>query len=106
MKRLACLVCAGVLAAAVPALAQDNFQAVSAAKTLFEQGQKQIEEKNYDSACASFKASNESVARVGTLLNLADCYEKAGKLASAWGAYFDAISLGRRQNKPEYEEFA
>jgi hypothetical protein len=83
-----------------------SFQAVSTAKTLFEQGQKQLEDKNYEAACASFKASNEAVARVGTLLNLGDCYEKAGKLASAWGAYFDAISLGRRQGKPEYEEFA
>jgi hypothetical protein len=106
MKRLACLICAGIIASAASAHAQDNFQAVSAAKTLFEQGQKQMEDKNYDGACQSFKASNEAVARVGTLLNLADCYEKAGKLASAWGAYFDAISLGRRQNKPEYEEFA
>ena len=106
MKRLACLICAGIVAMAVSAHAQDNFQAVSAAKTLFEQGQKQMEDKNYDGACQSFKASNEAVARVGTLLNLADCYEKAGKLASAWGAYFDAIALGRRQQKPEYEEFA
>jgi hypothetical protein len=85
---------------------QTSFQAVATAKTLFEQGQKQLEDKNYDAACASFKASNEAVARVGTLLNLGDCYEKAGKLASAWGAYFDAVSLGRRQGKPEYEEFA
>jgi len=106
MNRLACLICAGIVAATASAHAQDNFQAVSAAKTLFEQGQKQMEDKNYDAACQSFKASNEAVARVGTLLNLADCYEKAGKLASAWGAYFDAISTGRRQNKPEYEEFA
>jgi hypothetical protein len=106
MKRLACLICAAIVATAASAHAQDNFQAVGAAKTLFEQGQKQMEEKNYDAACQSFKASNEAVARVGTLLNLADCYEKAGKLASAWGAYYSAISLGRRQNKPEYEEFA
>jgi hypothetical protein len=104
---------AAVLVWATPVAAQDrpgdtapNFQAISTAKTLFEQGQKQLEDKSYDAACASFKASNEAVARVGTLLNLGDCYEKAGKLASAWGAYFDAISLGRRQGKPDYEEFA
>jgi hypothetical protein len=95
----------------LPAFAQQqqdspNFQAIATAKTLFEQGQKQLEDKNYEAACASFKASNDAVARVGTLLNLGDCYEKAGKLASAWGAYFDAISLGRRQGHPEYEEFA
>jgi len=83
-----------------------NYQAIAAAKTLFDQAQAQMTQKNYAAACASFKASNEAVARVGTLLNLADCYEKAGKLASAWGAYFDAINLGRRQGRPEYEEFA
>ena len=114
MKRFACSTGIGIalLAWSLTAGAQQqqggegNFQAVSAAKTLFDQGQKQMEEKNYAAACASFKASNEQVARVGTLLNLADCYEKAGKLASAWGAYFDAINLGRRQGRPEYEEFA
>ena len=115
MRRFAFAVSAGLLAWSASAAAQTqpqpqhdeaNFQAVSAAKTLFDQGQKQMADGNYAAACASFKASNEAVARVGTLLNLADCYEKAGKLASAWGAYFDAISLGRRQGHPEYEEFA
>jgi hypothetical protein len=110
-QRFACLVACAVVWA-VPAAAQDkpqdtqSFQAVATAKALFEQGQKQLEDKNYDAACASFKASNDASARVVTLLNLGDCYEKAGKLASAWGAYFDAIGLGRRQGKPEYEEFA
>ncbi|HEY1957912.1 MAG TPA: hypothetical protein VGH28_19965 [Polyangiaceae bacterium] len=113
MKRFACATSVALLAWSASAVAQQaqpqeegSFQAVSAAKTLFDQGQKQMEEKNYAAACASFKASNEQVARIGTLLNLADCYEKAGKLASAWGAYFDAINLGRRQGRPEYEEFA
>ncbi len=113
MKRLGVTLCEAFVVAMVatsPVFAQSNdgpnFQAISAAKTLFEQGQKQLEEKNFDAACASFKASNEAVARVGTLLNLGDCYEKAGHLASAWGAYFDAINLGRRQGKPEYEEYA
>jgi len=102
VRRASVFLLAAVLWGA-PASAQES---VSTAKTLFEQGQKQLEDKNYDAACASFKASNDAVARVGTLLNLGDCYEKANKLASAWGAYFDAINLGRRQGKPEYEEFA
>jgi hypothetical protein len=101
-----------VLAWSGSALAQQsqgdspNFQAINTAKALFEQGQKQLADGKLDAACASFKASNDAVGRVGTLLNLGDCYEKAGKLASAWGAYFDAIALGRRQGKPEYEDFA
>ena len=108
MRRFA-FVCGAVLCVASSSFAQDNspnFQAINTAKALFEKGQKDLEAGNFDSACASFKASNDAVARVGTLLNLGDCYEKAGKLASAWGAYFDAIALGRRQGKPEYEDFA
>src|SRR5215831_10660252 len=105
MRRFAWVAAALTLAWAGSVYAQqdsENFQAVAAAKTLFEQGQHAMEKGDYEAACASFKASNEAVARVGTLLNLAACYEKAGKLASAWGAYFDAIAVGRRQNKPEY----
>ncbi len=109
MNRFASVCGALVLVWCATASAQNdsqNFQAVNTAKALFEQGQKQLADGNVEAACASFKASNDSVARVGTLLNLGDCYEKAGKLASAWGAYFDAIALGRRQGKPEYEDFA
>lgn len=116
MRRIGIASAAAVLAWSLSASAQSsgaqpphdsaNFQAISAAKTLFDQGQKQMADKNYTAACASFKASNNAVARVGTLLNLADCYEKAGKLASAWGAYYDSINLGRRQGHPEYEAFA
>ncbi len=103
MRRFASVCGAVLLFASASALAQNdspNFQAINTAKALFEKGQKDLADGNFDSACASFKASNDAVARVGTLLNLGDCYEKGGKLASAWGAYFDAIALGRRQGKP------
>jgi len=84
----------------------NNAERVAAAKSLFDQGQSLMDQKNFGDACAKFRASNEQVAKVGTLLNLADCYEKNGQNASAWATYNDAIGLGRRQGRPEFEEFA
>lgn len=99
-----------LLATSAPALAQDvaapNAERTAAAKTLFDQAQSLMEQKKFPEACSKFLASNLQVARVGTLLNLGDCYEKNGQNASAWATYNDAISLGRRQGRPEYEEFA
>ena len=99
-----------LLATSAPALAQDtagpNAERTAAAKTLFDQAQALMEQKKFPEACSKFQASNQQVARVGTLLNLGDCYEKNGQNASAWATYNDALNLGRRQGRPEYEEFA
>ena len=45
-------------------------------------------------------------AAAGTLLNLAVCNEKIGKLASAWGEFRDAASEARRMNRPDREQLA
>jgi hypothetical protein len=99
-----------LLATSAPALAQDaaapNAERTAAAKTLFDQAQSLMEQKKFPEACSKFLASNLQVARVGTLLNLGDCYEKNGQNASAWATYNDALNLGRRQGRPEYEDFA
>ena len=86
-----------------PAPSAEN---VAAAKTLFDEAQKAMDAKRYPEACAKFLASEQKFPKVGTLLNLADCYEKNGQTASAWITYNDSIALGRKQGRPEYEEFA
>jgi serine/threonine-protein kinase len=43
---------------------------------------------------------------IGTLLNLALCYEKSGKTASAWTTYRDAAAMARKQGDSEREKFA
>ena len=99
---------AAVLLFASAALAQEapSAESVAAAKALFDDAQRAMDEKRYPDACGKFLASQQKVAKVGTLLNLADCYEKNGQTASAWITYNESISLGRKQGRPEYEEFA
>lgn len=57
-------------------------------------------------ACPKFEASQQLDPGLGTVLNLADCYEKLGKTASAWTEYRDAISLARASGSKVREEFA
>jgi serine/threonine-protein kinase len=66
----------------------------AAAEALFEQGRKLLSEQKYAEACDKLEASHKLDPGVGTLLYLGDCYEKAGKLASAWAAFEEAASLG------------
>jgi hypothetical protein len=72
---------------------------VAAAEALFQDGRKLMEAKKYAQACAKFAASQKLDPRSGTLLNLADCYEKNGQIASAWARFREAETLARRQNR-------
>lgn len=110
MARRALLVaCALALTAAAGARADDapiDRQNAAVAKELFDQGLKLLDDGKFAEACAKFSASNQSAAKVSTLLNLGNCYEKTGQLASAWGAYNEAIALARRTSRADYEAFA
>ena len=69
----------------------------SAAKILFNQGLEFFANKQYEAACARFEASLQYWRGIGSLGKLAECYEKLGKVASAWRLYREAASqAGRR----------
>jgi hypothetical protein len=59
------------------------------AEQLFRDGKKLMEQKQYGEACDAFQASQRLDPTVNTLANLADCREKNGQLASAWGLFLD-----------------
>jgi len=92
-----------VLGAARPAVAQDNSATVEA---LFNEGKRLAAAGNLAEACPKFLASYNLDPRTGTLLNLADCYEKNGQLASAWARFVEVRTLAQRANQPERAEYA
>jgi hypothetical protein len=57
---------------------------------LFEEGRRLAAGGKYAQACPKFEASLELVPGIGTQLNLADCYEHLGRIASAWTTFRDA----------------
>lgn len=65
----------------------------AAAEALFTEGRELMEKKQYAEACAKFQKSSDIAPAVGTLLNLGECYEKVGKMASAWSRYKAAENL-------------
>ena len=99
------LVISASCCAASPAFAQstDNSAAVEA---LFTEGKRLAGEGRFAQACPKFLASYNLEARVGTLLNLADCYEKNGQLASSWARFTEARTLAARGNQPERAQYA
>jgi hypothetical protein len=94
------VVCAGLLATA-PAAAQN-----AAAEALFNQGRELMKQKKFAEACEKFQDSHELDPSVGALLNLADCREQNGQIASAWATFREAASLARQRNDKKREQTA
>jgi hypothetical protein len=76
------------------------------AETLFFTARGLMEAGRYTEACGKLGESYRLDAASGTLLNLAVCNEKIGKIASAWGEFRDSISEARKQNRPDREQLA
>jgi hypothetical protein len=87
----------GVLALVGTAHAQPQDQpasaSIAAAEQLFNEARTLAEKGDYASACPRFEASYKLDAALGTLLNIATCYEKYGRLASAWGRYREVVAV-------------
>jgi hypothetical protein len=72
----------------------------AAADALFDSARAAMDRGDLTTACQQFRASERLDAAVGTELNLADCEEKRGNLASAWELYRTAAEkLGERDER-------
>jgi len=93
------------LATPMRANAQDAM-AKATAEALFSDGKRLMAAGNYDAACPKFAASQKLDPGVGTALNLADCYEKAGRIASAWWEFRSAMSAAYAAGSKDREQLA
>jgi hypothetical protein len=72
----------------VPMIARsENGADAARAEALFAEGRRLMAAHDYGAACPKFADSQALDPAPGTALNLATCYERAGKLASAWAAF-------------------
>src|SRR3984885_15543934 len=74
----------------------------SVAEALFEEGRKLVADGNFAEACPKFADSQRLDPSPATLLNLASCYEKSGRTASAWATYREAASADSAAGRAEY----
>ena len=97
MKRLtsATLLLAAVATSSV--CRADSHDDKAAAQAAYDLGRKLSLAGNFAEACPKFEESEKLDPGLGTLLFLADCYEKTGKTASAWGQFREAEAIASKQ---------
>ncbi len=78
----------------------------AAAEALFNQGRDLMTAGKFTEACPKFEASQQLDPGLGTMLNLAECYEKTGRTASAWAEYREAIPLARAAGSKARQDLA
>lgn len=72
-----------------------------AAQALFDQAKALMAAGKASEACPKFAESERLDPGVGTLLNLAACYEASGRPASAWSTFLEAESAAKAANNAE-----
>jgi hypothetical protein len=91
-----------LLAHASTAHANDSVRA----QALFEEARVLMARGDYAAACPKLEGSQSLDPGPGTEYNLALCYEKSGRTASAWAAYLSAAAAYKATNRPEWESRA
>ncbi len=76
------------------------------AQALFDGGRKLMAEGKYAEACPKLEESQRLDPGTGTLLNLADCYEREGKIATAWSKFLEAAAAAHAAKQADRERLA
>lgn len=92
---------AALVCAASPARADD----AAAAQALFDEATALKAQDQWAKACPKFDSSYKLDPALGTLLNLANCYEKLNQVASAWAKWDEAFQWATK-NGDDRAEYA
>jgi hypothetical protein len=76
------------------------------AQALFDQAKHLVASGNAKDACPKFEESERLDPGTGTEFNLADCYERVGRVASAWTLYVQVAAESHLANKLDREKVA
>lgn len=91
-----------LLAPAVARAQGIDSQAALAAQALYDQAVAEMDASRYESACPRLEeVTRLAPTGLGAKLTLGECYERWGKLASAWSQYALVESLAPRAGQPE-----
>lgn len=83
----------------------DEMQRRTTAEALFAQAKELMAKQDYERACPKLEEVNRLLpGKVGATMTLGECYETAGKLASARTVYEAAERLARSANDPRADE--
>lgn len=88
------------------AAAQPSPMASAVAEQLFEEGRELLVAGDLVGACARFEKSQKLDPGGGTLLNLALCHEKQGRVATAWSEFHEAAAVAVRDGRSDRRIFA
>jgi len=95
-----------ILLFAARAGAQAGASEKAAAEALFDQGVRLLKQNSFAEACPKLEESQRIDPAVGTLLYLAECYERSGRTASAWATFREAASLATHSGQADRAHIA
>lgn len=80
-------------------------QSKTMAEALFREGERLFLSGEFDEACPKLAESQELDPALGTAFKLAECYEKQGRIASAWSLYLEvAAKISGAGDEPKAEK--
>ncbi len=76
------------------------------AKRLFDEARALMLQGDFEHACPKLEESQVLSPRLGTLINLAACHERLGKIATAWVEYRQAEAMAHEAGEADRERLA